>query len=86
VGAFARGYALEVEIFRDLEASGVQFAAHDLSDRHQRFSSSDLTISKIAGDIKTSVYFVQAAMPLTPDCCGRCSARCSATSGRRANK
>jgi hypothetical protein len=66
-GAFARGYALEVEIFRDLETSGVQFAAHDLRDRHQRFSPSDLTVSEMAGDIKTSVYFVQAAMPLMHD-------------------
>ncbi|MBN1890242.1 MAG: hypothetical protein JW850_19760 [Thermoflexales bacterium] len=65
--AFARGYALEVEIFRDLQASGIQFQAHELLDRQQRYSPSDLTISGMAGDIKTSVYFVQTAGPLAHD-------------------
>jgi hypothetical protein len=65
--AFARGYALEVEIFRDLQASGIQFQAHELLDRQQRYSPSDLTISGMAGDIKTSVYFVQTAGPLVHD-------------------
>lgn len=66
-GSFARGYALEVEIFRDLDASGVQFLAHDLRDPHARYSLSDLTVSGLAGDIKTSTYFVQAAAPLAHD-------------------
>jgi hypothetical protein len=66
-GAFARGYALEVEVFRDLERSGVAFTAHDLRDRQQRFSPSDLTVLGMAGDIKTSVYFVQAATALVHD-------------------
>jgi hypothetical protein len=66
-GAFARGYAFEVEVFRDLRNSGVQFQAHNLLDRQQRYSPSDLTVSGMAGDIKTSVYFVQAAAPLVHD-------------------
>lgn len=66
-GAFARGYAFEVEIFRDLQNSGIQFQAHDLLDRQQRFSPSDLTVSGMAGDIKTSLYFVQAAALLVHD-------------------
>jgi len=66
-GAFARGYALEVEIFRDLRNSGVRFRAHNLLDRQQRYSPSDLTVSGMAGDIKTSIYFVQAAAPLMHD-------------------
>jgi len=66
-GAFARGYALEVEIFRDLRNNGVQFQAHNLLDRQQRYSPSDLTVSGMAGDIKTSIYFVQAAAPLGHD-------------------
>lgn len=66
-GAFARGYALEVEIFRDLRNSGVQFQAHNLLDRQQRCSPSDLIVSGTAGDIKTSIYFVQAAVPLVHD-------------------
>lgn len=66
-GAFARGYALEAEVFRDLARSSLMFVAHDLRDRQQRFSPSDLTILGMAGDIKTSVYFVQAATPLAHD-------------------
>jgi len=66
-GSFARGYALEVEIFRDLEVSGVQFQAHDLRDPQARYSLSDLTVAGLAGDIKTSTYFVQAAAPLAHD-------------------
>ena len=66
-GAFARGYALEVEVFRDLQQSGIQFTAHDLRNRQQRFSPSDLTMSGMAGDIKTSTYFVQVAAPLMHD-------------------
>jgi hypothetical protein len=65
--AFARGYALETTIFRDLRRSGVRFQAHDLLDRQQRYSASDLTVSGMAGDIKTSVYFVQVAAPLLHD-------------------
>ncbi len=66
-GAFARGYAFEVEIFRDLRESGIRFQAHNLLDRQQRYSPSDLTVSGMAGDIKTSVYFVQAAAGLVHD-------------------
>jgi hypothetical protein len=66
-GSFARGYAFEVEIFRDLQRSGIKFQAHDLLDRHARYSSSDLIISDMAGDIKTSVYFAQAAVELRHD-------------------
>jgi hypothetical protein len=66
-GAFARGYAFEVEIFRDLQNSGIAFQAHDLLDRQERYSPSDLIVSGMAGDIKTSVYFVQVAAPLQHD-------------------
>ena len=66
-GAFARGYAFEVEIFRDLQNSGIEFQAHDLLDRQARYSLSDLSVSGMAGDIKTSVYFVQVATPLQHD-------------------
>jgi hypothetical protein len=60
-GAFARGYAFEVEIFQDLQKSNVQFQAHNLLNHDERFSLSDLTVNNLAGDIKTSVYFLQAA-------------------------
>jgi hypothetical protein len=66
-GSFARGYAFEVEIFRDLQRSSIEFQAHDLLDRRARYSLSDLIVSNMAGDIKTSVYFVQVAAPLQHD-------------------
>jgi len=66
-GAFARGYALEVEIFHDLRRSGIQFQAHNLLDSQQRYSPSDLIVSGMAGDIKTSLYFVQVAAPPAHD-------------------
>jgi hypothetical protein len=52
-GAFARGYAFEVEIFQDLDRSGIQFQAHNLLDRQERFSPSDLVVNDLVGDIKT---------------------------------
>jgi len=55
---FARGYAFEVEIFRDLVASHIQFQAHNLRVRAERLSAADLTVSSFRGDIKTSAYFL----------------------------
>ncbi len=57
--SFARGYAFELEIFRDLDKSGVMFRAHDLTKRQERFSFGDLKVGDLLGDIKTSLYFVQ---------------------------
>ncbi|MCA9979641.1 MAG: hypothetical protein KDD89_02370 [Anaerolineales bacterium] len=57
--AFARGYAFEVEIFHDLTHSGIQFEAHDLSLKQERFSPGDLKIGSLLGDIKSSLYFVR---------------------------
>jgi len=59
--AFTLGYALEIEIQHDLEASGVLFQAHDLRRREERLSPYDLSVLGFRGDIKTSVYFLQAA-------------------------
>jgi len=66
-GAFARGYAFEVEIFLDLLQSGIYFQAHNLLDWQERFSPSDLSVRGLAGDIKTSIYFIQIAAPLSHD-------------------
>jgi hypothetical protein len=63
--AFTLGYALEVEIQRDLKASGIQFEAHDLRRREERLSPYDLLVLGFRGDIKTSVYFLQAARTRT---------------------
>jgi hypothetical protein len=55
---FARGYAFEIEIFRDLAASRISFKAHDLRVRTERLSPVDLVVSSFRGDIKTSTYFL----------------------------
>lgn len=56
--ATAKGYAFEVEIFRDLRRSGVSFTAHDLRLRSERFTPYDLIVSGFLGDVKTSTYFL----------------------------
>ena len=58
--SFAQGYAFEVEIYRDLTNSGVEFQAHDIRDRQARFSAYDLQVLNQYGDIKTSLYFIYA--------------------------
>lgn len=58
---FTLGYAFEIEIQRDLEASGIEFQAHDLRRREERLSPYDLVVLGFKGDVKTSVYFLQAA-------------------------
>jgi hypothetical protein len=58
--AFARGYLFEVRIFRDLTASGIEFAGHDITDRTARQSPYDLVVSGMRGDIKSSTYFLSA--------------------------
>ncbi|MGH9832365.1 MAG: hypothetical protein ACREBD_33775, partial [Blastocatellia bacterium] len=58
--AFARGYIFEVVIFRDLTASGLQFSAHNLARRDERFSSYDLFLLDLRGDIKYTTYFLTA--------------------------
>jgi hypothetical protein len=57
--SFARGYAFEVEIKRDLEASQIAFTMHDIRSRAERYSQADLVVLAMMGDIKTSIYFLQ---------------------------
>jgi hypothetical protein len=57
--SFARGYAFEVEIMRDLAANNISFDMHDIRDRMERYSSADLIVLGLLGDIKTSTYFLQ---------------------------
>lgn len=52
--SFTKGYAFEIEIFSDLKKSDVDFDAHDLLVREERFSKFDLFILEFCGDIKTS--------------------------------
>lgn len=56
--SFCKGYAFKVEIFRDLEQSGLRFQPHDLFDPLARRSPHDLRISGFWGDVKTSTYFL----------------------------
>jgi hypothetical protein len=63
--AFTVGYALEIEIQRDLKASGIRFQAHGLRQPEERLSPFDLEVLGFKGDIKTSVYFLQAARSQT---------------------
>lgn len=64
--SFARGYAFEVEIMRDLEASDVDFAMHDLRSS-ERYSQADLIVLGLLGDIKISTYFLRADASLKND-------------------
>jgi hypothetical protein len=57
--SFSAGYAFEVEIFHNLQESGIKFEAHDLRDRAARRSPYDLKVLGQPGDVKTSLYFLQ---------------------------
>ena len=57
--AFARGYAFEVEVLRDLETSGILYQAHDVLDPRARRSPFDLVVLGFRGDIKISTYFLR---------------------------
>jgi len=59
--AFARGYAFEVQIVRDMQASGLTLHYHDLLDPVERHSVADVLVLDMMGDIKTSTYFLQWA-------------------------
>jgi hypothetical protein len=59
--SFAKGYILELSIYRDLAETGIVFEAHDWHDRIQRFAAHDLIVSSQRGDIKSSTYFLYVA-------------------------
>ena len=63
--AFTLGYALEIEIQRDLTQAGIKFETHNLRDRRQRLSRHDIVVSGFEGDIKNSTYFLQATRTQT---------------------
>ena len=56
--AFAVGYTFEEEIFRDLRAAGIEFFAHDITNRSERLSPFDLTVLGLRGDMKYSTWFL----------------------------
>ena len=59
---FAKGYAFEVEIMRDLATSDIDFQMHDLRNPLERYSPADLTVLGKWGDIKTSTYFLHLSL------------------------
>jgi hypothetical protein len=59
--SFARGYIFETHIFNDLKSYGISFIAHELRQRAERFSRSDLIVMGYEGDIKTSTYFLHTS-------------------------
>lgn len=65
--SFARGYAVEEEVFRDLRQSGIAFWAHNLRDPDQRYTPADLVVNGRAGDIKLSITFLQRGGPMQHD-------------------
>lgn len=59
--SFGRGYLFERIVFKDLADAGILLAAHLPERGKERYSASDLSISGIGqGDIKTSLYFLEA--------------------------
>ncbi len=67
--SFAKGYSLEIAVFRDLKRAGISFEFHDLNNPQERFSKHDLTLGSYRGDIKASTYFLETArsFPLRMD-------------------
>jgi hypothetical protein len=67
-GAFARGYAFEIAIFRDLTQSGVAFMPHDYRRREERRSFCDFFVDGFAADVKLSTYFLATTRARTFTC------------------
>lgn len=67
--AFGKGYLYELIVFTDLRAAGIEFTAHDLSQREGRRSPYDLMVLERKGDVKFSTYFLHVArgFPLRHD-------------------
>lgn len=61
--SFANGYIFQISIFRDLEASGIRFTPNDPRNLQQRFADHDLVLQGFKGDMKLSLYFLDA-LPL----------------------
>jgi hypothetical protein len=59
--AFSTGYTFEVAILQDLADSELEFQAHDLRQRTERYTEADFVISSLVGDVKSSAYFFFAA-------------------------
>jgi len=58
--SLAGGYVFQMAIFRDLEASGIRFTPRDPRLPRERFTDHDLVLSGFKGDVKQSLYFLDA--------------------------
>ncbi len=58
--SFAGGYVFQITIFRDLEVSGIQFTPRDPRRPRERFADHDLVLLGFKGDVKQSLYFLNA--------------------------
>lgn len=65
-GAFARGYIFEQKVFRDLVESDIEFVAHDITNRQERFSPYDIVVAGMRGDIKYTTYFLAMERQIGP--------------------
>jgi hypothetical protein len=63
-----RGYCFELTIFRDLQATGIEFVAHDLTKRAERRAPCDMVVSRRVGDVKNTTYFLHAAYTRALNC------------------
>jgi hypothetical protein len=66
--AFARGYAFEIAICRDLTQSGIDFTPHDYHRREERRSVCDFFVGGLAADVKLSTYFLATTGTRTFTC------------------
>jgi len=64
--SFCRGYMFELTVFRDLEASGIQFIPHDPRLEEERYAPNDFYLGEFRGDVKSSIYFLEDMVALQP--------------------
>jgi hypothetical protein len=64
--SFCKGYMFELIVFRDLEASGIQFIPHDLRLEEERYTPNDFYLGEFRGDVKSSIYFLEDLVALQP--------------------
>ena len=64
--SFCKGYMFELIVFRDLEASGIQFIPHDPRLEEERYAPNDFYLGEFRGDVKSSIYFLEDLVTLQP--------------------
>ncbi|MGA9348919.1 MAG: hypothetical protein WBW48_08955 [Anaerolineae bacterium] len=64
--SFCRGYMFELTVFRDLEASGIQFIPHNPRLEEERYAPNDFYLGEFRGDVKSSIYFLEDLVAIQP--------------------